>query len=325
MPAKSSPKSARASRRWRSGAMRKSAADAHADALSMPHSVRRSPAVRQPVFSMLTTAACLSRLCRCAYGSSRAAPARLTIASTEPVESWAPNSSRRSSVVSRREGAVPDCKRDDGRLKASAEGSPRHVGGKLGPRLGGTGGAAQAVQAVLAHPHGDRRQLGDLVALGRGGVDALVLAEETRARVAALGPVIDDLVHSFERKQRAVPARVAALSAGPPARSWWARPRRRRGRTGRGRKRGVARASLEALLEIGDAALKPPVRLDQLVGPHEQGDRRRPVAVENRLRLGAFHGVRVRRAAQGPSLPTGHGGPERLLSPNPPITPSKPT
>src|SRR5665647_3861653 len=50
MPEKSAPSSAWASRRWRSAAMRKSAARAP----SRPHSVRRSPAVRQPVSSMLS-------------------------------------------------------------------------------------------------------------------------------------------------------------------------------------------------------------------------------------------------------------------------------
>jgi hypothetical protein len=67
------------------------------------------------------------------------------------------------------------------------------------------------------------------------------------------------------------------------------------------------RVPVEALLEIGEPALKPPVRLDQLAGPHEQGNRHLPVAVENRLRLGAFHGARVRRTQEGPCLPTGQG------------------
>jgi hypothetical protein len=210
-------------------------------------------------------------------------------------------------VASRREGAVPDREGDDRRLEARAEGSPRHLGGKLGARLGGAGGAAQPVQAMLAHRHGDRGQLADLMALGRGGLDALLLAKVTRARSAVLGPMIDDLVHLFERKQGAVAARVAGLSAGPTARGRLAQPRRRRGRIGRGWQRGVVRVSAQALFEIGDAALKPPVRLDQLGDLHQQGECRLPVAVEYRLRLGAFHDARVRRAEAGPSLSISDG------------------
>ena len=36
-------------------------------------------------------------------------------------------------------------------------------------------------------------------------------------------------------------------------------------------------------------SLKPPARLDQLVHPHQQRDRRLPIAAENRLRLGPLH------------------------------------
>src|SRR5665647_290091 len=92
-------------------------------------------------------------------------------------------------------------------------------------------------------------------------------------------------------------------SADPPS----AQPRRRRGRIGRGWQRGVVRVSAQALFEIGDAALKPPVRLDQLCDLHQQGECRLPVAVEYRLRLGAFHDARVRRAEAGPSLSISDG------------------
>ena len=68
------------------------------------------------------------------------------------------------------------------------------------------------------------------------------------------------------------------------------------------------RVAAQALLEIGDATLKPPVRLDQLGGLHKQGDRHLPVAVKDRLRLGAFHDPRLRRAEAGPFLSIGDGG-----------------
>ena len=71
--------------------------------VSAPQSMRRSPPVFQPVSSMLTTGerliSCSSRVC----GAASASPARWTIASTVPVETSTPNSSRASSVASRRD------------------------------------------------------------------------------------------------------------------------------------------------------------------------------------------------------------------------------
>ena len=96
--------------------------------------------------------------------------------------------------------AVSDREGDDRCLEARAEGSLRHLGRKRGARLGSAGRAAQPVQAMLAHRHGDRGQLADLMALRRGGLDAFLLAKGTRARGAALGPVIDDLVYLLERQ-----------------------------------------------------------------------------------------------------------------------------
>jgi hypothetical protein len=71
--------------------------------VSAPQSVLRSPPVFHPVSSMFTTgerlSSCSSRVC----GAASASPARWTTASTVPVESSTPNSSRASSVVARRE------------------------------------------------------------------------------------------------------------------------------------------------------------------------------------------------------------------------------
>lgn len=118
--------------------------------------------------------------------------------------------------------AVADGDRRDGRLQAGAEGRAGDAGGKLGPRAGGAGGAAQAVEAVLAHRDRDRRQLGNLVALHGGRVHPLVLPEDMRAGLAALRPVLDDLIDALERKQRPVPAFVPGLAASPSARAWLA-------------------------------------------------------------------------------------------------------
>ena len=131
---------------------------------------------------------------------------------------------------------------------------------------------------MLAHPHGDRGQLADLMALRRGDLDALLLLKRSRARAAALGPVLDELIDALERKQGTASTLVAGLGAGSPARGRLTRSRWYRGRIGRGRQRGVARVSLEALLQLCDAGLQPSVRLDQLIDSHQQGERRLPVA-----------------------------------------------
>src|SRR4029453_14691969 len=127
-----------------------------------------------------------------------------------------------------------------------------------------------------------------------------------RASLAALRPVLDNLIDALERKQRPVLALVPGLAAPLPARARLAWPRRRRGRVLGGRKRGVARAAIEALLELVDAGLEPPGGLDQLADPHQQRDRRLPVAVEDRLCLRPLHTSSVRPPEPGPFLLENH-------------------
>ena len=93
---------------------------------------------------------------------------------------------------------IADHERGNGCLQARTEGAARHRGRKLGTRLAPALAATHPVQTVLGHPHGDRRQLGDLVALRGGDVDSFRLAEAmTAAGAAAL---------------RADPGRAAAKS-----------------------------------------------------------------------------------------------------------------
>jgi len=80
---------------------------------------------------------------------------------------------------------------------------------------------------MLAHRDRDLRQLDDLVALRRRGIDPLGLAEHVRAGAAALRPVVDDLVHPLEGKQRPALALMPGLAARLSARAWPASPRRR--------------------------------------------------------------------------------------------------
>src|SRR5450830_1539582 len=180
------------------------------------------------------------------------------MASIVPLARRQPKSSRTSSAASRRETrfltarvATAACRRGPKAPRGTSAGS-------FSARLGGALRAAQPVQAVLAHRERDLWQLRDLVALRRSRVPALVRAEGARACLAALGPVVDYLVHQLEGKEPAILALVSGLPAGTATRERGARARRRR---------------------------------DQLVEAHQQGDRGLPLAVENGLRLGTIHGA----------------------------------
>ena len=72
MPRKRSPSSILASEPWRPGAIRNTAVWL----VNAPHSVRRPPAVLQPVSSMFTTDAALICCSSRVYGAASASPAR---------------------------------------------------------------------------------------------------------------------------------------------------------------------------------------------------------------------------------------------------------
>ena len=81
------------------------------------------------------------------------------------------------------------------------------------------------MEPMLAHTDSDRWQLGHLTPRWLGGIDALVLGEHTRARAAAVRPMLNELIHPLGRKQPPVPALMTRLStplaARPlPARAW---------------------------------------------------------------------------------------------------------
>src|SRR6266545_8145574 len=200
--------------------------------------------------------------------------------------------------------AVPDRERGDRRLKPRPERRAGVASGKLGARLGGTGRAAQPVQAVLRHRDRDRRQLTDLVALRDGRVDTLVLAEQTRAAIAALRPMLNHPIDALERKQPTVPALVARLTATAAARTWRRKPAGRRRRILRRRQRRVTRTAAHLLLELLDTGLKPLV-------PRRQRENELhttlPPRVVDRLRLVPLHPAQIRGPTPGPCT-----GPERL-------------
>jgi len=71
---------------------------------------------------------------------------------------------------------------------------------------------------------------------------------------------------------------------------------------GRARAEATSRAnSDEPLLQLGDPDLEPPVRLDQLADPQQQRDRRLPIAIENRVRLGPLHNTEFATTERVPS------------------------
>src|SRR4030095_5347908 len=104
-----------------------------------------------------------------------------------------------------------------------------------------------------------------------------------RASLAALRPVLDNLIDALERKQRPVLALVPGLAAALPAPARPAWP-------------GAGRGGV----------LGPPVGLDHLADPHQQRDRRLPVAVEDRLCLRPLHTSSVRPPEPGPFLLENH-------------------
>ena len=147
----------------------------------------------------------------------------------------------------------------------------------------------------------DRRQLDNLVAPRLHGVDQLLRAEHVRARLAPLGPMIDELVDPLRRKQPPVLALMPGLAAPPPTRSLPARPRRRRRRVLRRRKRRVPRTPVQPPLELGYPSLETLVRLDQLADPQQQRDSRLTITIKDRLSLSPLHSSRFAAPTEVPS------------------------
>jgi hypothetical protein len=83
---------------------------------------------------------------------------------------------------------------------------------------------------MLAHTDRDRRQLGQLTPRWLGGIDALVFGENTRARAAAVRPMLNELLDPLGQKQPSVSALVPVLPASLPTRPLAARTTRSRRR-----------------------------------------------------------------------------------------------
>jgi hypothetical protein len=149
---------------------------------------------------------------------------------------------------------------------------------------------------MLGHSDCDRRQLGHLTPRRPGRIDALAFGERARARPAAVGPMLDDLVDPLGRKQPPVPALVPVLPAPLPARPLPTRAWRSRRGILRRRKRRVPRTPVQATLELGNPSLEPFVRLGQPlvrihqpVEPPQQPDSRLAITIKDRLGLSPLH------------------------------------
>src|SRR5271165_7654064 len=87
-----------------------------------------------------------------------------------------------------------------------------HLARQLTTRAPSTLRAAHVLGAVLDHPDSDRRQLFDLVT-GRLTDPTMLIDREDVSAAAALGPVLDHLIHRACGKQIASVALVAELGA----------------------------------------------------------------------------------------------------------------
>jgi hypothetical protein len=180
--------------------------------------------------------------------------------------------------------AVAYRERRYGRVQTRPEGASRHPLRQLGAAPTATGRAANALAAVLAHTHRDRRELLDLVTHRLADRHALCLAKNVPT-AAALRPILDDLIGRPHGQQRTVVALMAILGTLLTTRTVLA-TRRGAGRVGTRRTRGVTRTLFQLALELLDTSLKLP---DTPVHPQQNLDNRLPPSVIDRLRLSALH------------------------------------
>ena len=228
------------------------------------------------------------------------------IASTDPVASSTPNSSRASSVVSRRETRF----RTASVTTAACSRGPNAERGTLAGSSARVWVAHSGQQTACSRCSLTRTAIGGNSATwcrdGSAASTRSRSSEQVRARPAALRPMLDDLVDLLERKQPPMPALMPRLATTSPTRPLPARTRRRRRRILRRRQRRVPRTPVQPPLELGHPSLEPLVRLHQLAHPQQQRDSRLTITIKDRLRLSPLHTTGF--AAGTGSLPQ----PERL-------------
>ncbi len=149
---------------------------------------------------------------------------------------------------------------------------------------------------MLSHPHRDRRQLRHLVTPRLDRVHPLWQSKHERARPAALGPMLDHLIHLLRPDKPPVPALMPLLATALALRPLPARPFGSRRRILRRRQRRVPRTPVQPTLELGNPTLEPLVHLhqtlvrcDQIIQPKQQPDSRLAITIQDRPRLSPVH------------------------------------
>ncbi len=183
---------------------------------------------------------------------------------------------------------IPNRERRDRRLQLRTEAAARDTRRQLSSNRAAARWAAEPLQAVLADLDRERRQLRDLMPRRcRNGL-TLVVGENVAA-ATPLRPVIDDIRHPLDWKQRSPVTRMSRLSARlaprPARAAALPEPRRVMAR----RERGVARVALQPLLELLDPLRQRSqlrvLRLQPRRQRHQRLDHRLASRRVDRLRL----------------------------------------
>src|SRR5712692_5608169 len=187
---------------------------------------------------------------------------------------------------------IADGQGGDRRLQLGAEAAARYPGRQLGTDPAAAIGTADALQTMLADLDRKRRQLRHLAPRRRTSRLALIVAEDVAA-AAALRPVLDDLRHPLDRKQRPPVPRMARLAAPLPPRPPRAAPLPQPGRVVARRQRRIARIALQPLLKLLDPLSQLRelrlLRLQPRRQPEQRIDHRLTPLRIDRLRLQALH------------------------------------
>ena len=218
-----------------------------------------------------------------------------------PVASSTPNSSRASSVVSRRETRLRG-ERHDRCLQPRPERRPRHPAGssaRVRAAQSGQQTACSRCSLTRTAINGNSAtwcRHGSTASTSSGSAKACAHERHRSGQWSTTSSTCSS--GSSGRLLPSCPGWPPLAAGARPA-----RPRRCRRWILRRRQRRVAQGGSDSAAQLADPRLQPLVRLDQLADPQQQRDRRLPIAVEDRLRLGPLHAAQVRCPEVGPCAP----------------------
>src|SRR6266498_651435 len=187
---------------------------------------------------------------------------------------------------------IADRESGDRRLQLRAETAARNTRRQLGTHRATAVRAADALQAMLADLDRKRRQLRHLVPCRRTTRLTLTVVEDVTAATAPR-PVLDNLGHSFDRKQRPPMPDVTGLAALLPSRPARPAPLPQPGRIMARRRRRITRVAFQPLLELLDTLRQlrelRVLRLQPRRQPEQRIDHRLAPLRVDRLRLQTLH------------------------------------